>query len=88
LEAHHDNVRSLVPKEQLLEMDLGEGWGPLCKFLNVPVPDEPFPRANDGKAADDYATKVILKAFGVWIGILLIAGSALYGVLTALKKLS
>ncbi len=24
-----------------------EGWEPLCKFLGVPVPDEPFPRAND-----------------------------------------
>jgi hypothetical protein len=24
-----------------------EGWGPLCKFLDLPVPNEPFPRVND-----------------------------------------
>lgn len=29
-----------------------EGWEPLCAFLNVPVPDVPFPRAN---SKDDYA---------------------------------
>jgi hypothetical protein len=23
-----------------------DGWGPLCAFLNVPVPAEPFPRVN------------------------------------------
>jgi hypothetical protein len=24
-----------------------EGWEPLCSFLDMPVPDEPFPRFND-----------------------------------------
>lgn len=24
-----------------------EGWAPLCKFLELPIPDEPFPRVND-----------------------------------------
>ena len=24
-----------------------EGWGPLCDFLGVEVPDEPFPHLND-----------------------------------------
>lgn len=28
-----------------------QGWEPLCAFLDVPVPDEPFPRVND---ADDF----------------------------------
>ena len=23
------------------------GWEPLCKFLDLPVPDIPFPRVND-----------------------------------------
>lgn len=78
LEAHHDRVRSVVPKEQLLEMDLSEGWQPLCKFLDVPIPNEPFPRANDAAAADSYATKVLLKVFGVWVGILSTTGIALY----------
>ena len=67
-----------MPEGQLLEMDLNDGWGPLCQFLNVPVPDEPFPRVNDAKAADKYATKVILKALGVWLGIFSVAGVMLY----------
>lgn len=79
LQAHHDKVRSVVPKDQLLEMDLGEGWEPLCKFLGVPVLDEPFPQANDAAAADHYATKVLLKVFAVWVGIFSVAGTMVYG---------
>ena len=26
-----------------------EGWEPLCEFLEVPVPDMPFPRVNDSR---------------------------------------
>ena len=27
---------------------MSDGWEPLCRFLNVPVPaDTPFPRLND-----------------------------------------
>ena len=36
------------PKERLLVYDLKEGWGPLCEFLEVPVPDKPFPHKNKG----------------------------------------
>jgi Sulfotransferase domain len=62
----------------LLEMDLSDGWEPLCKFLGMPVPNEPFPRANDAKAADDYATRLLLKVFGVWFGIFSAVGVTLY----------
>ncbi|KAI0135845.1 hypothetical protein F4814DRAFT_402678 [Daldinia grandis] len=78
LEAHHEKVRSVVPMEQLLEMDLSKGWEPLCEFSGVPVPDEPFPRANDGQAADAYATKVLLKVLRVWIGIFSVTGLGVY----------
>ncbi|KAK6196744.1 C-24(28) sterol reductase [Pestalotiopsis sp. IQ-011] len=78
LEAHQNKVRSLVPKERLLEMDPKDGWEPLCKFLSVPVPQEPFPRANDAKAADEYATKVPLKVLVVWICISGWIGIAVY----------
>lgn len=34
-----------------------EGWEPLCDFLGVPVPPEPFPRVNSrdelGAASDE-----------------------------------
>ena len=35
-----------IPAERLLVFDVAEGWGPLCEFLDVPVPDAPFPRVN------------------------------------------
>ena len=45
---YYDEVRSYVPKENLLEYRMGEGWKPLCDFLEVPVPEgRKFPRTND-----------------------------------------
>lgn len=46
--AAHDNaVRTAIPADRLLIYQVKEGWGPLCAFLGVPVPDVPFPRTND-----------------------------------------
>ena len=39
-------VESKVPKDKLIKFCVKEGWEPLCKQLNVPVPDVPFPRVN------------------------------------------
>jgi hypothetical protein len=47
-EQHHERVRRRVPAERLLVCRVQEGWGPLCQFLGVDVPDEPFPRVNVG----------------------------------------
>lgn len=44
---HYERIRNATPKDRLLEWEITQGWEPLCKFLNLPVPDEPFPRAND-----------------------------------------
>ena len=35
-----------VPPERLLVYQPGDGWEPLCAFLGVPVPPEPYPRVN------------------------------------------
>ena len=35
-----------LPPERLLVFAPKEGWEPLCAFLGVPVPAEPFPRIN------------------------------------------
>jgi hypothetical protein len=45
---HNEEVRRLVPSQRLLVFDVKEGWGPLCEFLALPVPDgKPFPHLND-----------------------------------------
>ena len=45
-EAHNADVVRRTPAERLLVYEVGSGWEPLCAFLGVPVPDEPFPRSN------------------------------------------
>jgi len=35
-----------VPPDRLVLHRLGDGWGPLCAGLGVPVPDEPYPNSN------------------------------------------
>ena len=45
--AHNDAVKRDVPPERLLVWSVAEGWGPLCEFLEVPVPPEPLPHVND-----------------------------------------
>jgi hypothetical protein len=46
-ERHNQEVRDTIDPARLLVFDVREGWAPLCRFLEVPVPDEPFPRLND-----------------------------------------
>ena len=44
---HTQEVCEAIAPARLLVFDVREGWAPLCRFLDVPVPDEPFPRLND-----------------------------------------
>ncbi|MCG8328034.1 MAG: hypothetical protein MI974_10135 [Chitinophagales bacterium] len=44
---HEENIKRLVPENQLLIFNVKDGWGPLCEFLDVDVPAKPFPRANE-----------------------------------------
>ncbi|MGA7871128.1 MAG: sulfotransferase family protein [Candidatus Binatus sp.] len=44
---HNQEVRATIDPARLLEFDVRQGWAPLCRFLEVPIPDEPFPRLND-----------------------------------------
>ncbi|CAH8581206.1 unnamed protein product [Heterobilharzia americana] len=45
---HNKRVMETVPEDRLLVYQLGDGWEPLCKFLNIPVPQNiPFPHVND-----------------------------------------
>lgn len=44
---HNEAVRRLGEGRRFLEWDPEDGWAPLCGFLGVPVPEIPFPRADD-----------------------------------------
>lgn len=45
-ELHNEEVRRTIPTGRLLEWSPPDGWQPLCQFLGVPVPDDPFPKTN------------------------------------------
>jgi Sulfotransferase domain len=40
-------VGERIPADRLLVYEVTEGWAPLCRFLDAPVPDTPFPHLND-----------------------------------------
>lgn len=44
---HIQRVLESVPSERLLQFDIRDGWEPLCKFLQRPVPQESFPWLNE-----------------------------------------
>ncbi len=46
-EYHNEAVRAFVPAERLLVYRVQAGWEPLCAFLEVEVPQTPFPRLNE-----------------------------------------
>ena len=45
-EAHNQKVIDTVPEDRLLVYQPGEGWEPLCSFLQVDIPDADYPRVN------------------------------------------
>ena len=44
---HIELVRTVFPEERLLIHSAKDGWQPLCNFLGVPVPNEPYPWLNE-----------------------------------------
>ena len=46
-ESHNAEVIRTVPANKLLVFSVKDGWEPLCNFLNVTIPDKPFPHVND-----------------------------------------
>ncbi|KAF9737965.1 hypothetical protein PMIN06_008891 [Paraphaeosphaeria minitans] len=78
-EEYYEHVLRAVPAERRLVYELGSGWEPLCKFLDKPVPDKPFPRVND-RAEHDKGEKermeTIKKAFLKFLVPFLVAGAA------------
>ncbi len=52
-------VQAALGPDRLLTYNLGDGWEPLCRFLEKPVPDIPYPRTN---SAEEF--NALIKAMG------------------------
>jgi hypothetical protein len=50
IDRYDDELIAAIPADRLLVWKPGDGWEPLCDFLELPVPDEPLPHVNDTDA--------------------------------------
>lgn len=66
--AYVEEVKAAVPPEKLLVFTVTEGWGPLCKFLDVAEPAEPFPNLND-RASIKKTIGEIIKGSYIMLGL-------------------
>jgi Sulfotransferase domain len=55
LEKNTTELQAAFGPERLLTYHVGDGWQPLCEFLEQPVPDRPFPRTN---TADEFVGRI------------------------------
>ncbi|MFZ0382331.1 MAG: sulfotransferase family protein [Solirubrobacteraceae bacterium] len=63
---YQEQVQRNIPSDRLLVWGVGDGWEPLCRFLEVDVPDKPFPRLNDSKMYVDRIIDGSLMVLGEW----------------------
>jgi hypothetical protein len=62
---HIEAVKGAVPPERLLVYSVDQGWEPLCTFLDLPVPQLPFPHVNDRAEFQATIGLINLAAFGI-----------------------
>ena len=66
---HVEQVRKNIPEERLLMHSAKDGWEPLCAFLDVPIPEEPYPWVNDSKV---FARRLMFIKFLNWLPLIIL----------------
>lgn len=54
---HIEEVKRVIPPEQLCILELGDGWEKICKFLGKEVPDVQYPKVNSTLEFEKYFIK-------------------------------
>jgi sulfotransferase family protein len=62
MQRYNAEVQRTVAPERLLVWQASDGWDPLCEFLEVPVPETPFPRVNDSA---EFGQRIVDQALAV-----------------------
>jgi hypothetical protein len=65
---HTEAVKAAVPADRLLVFEVAQGWGPLCEFLELPVPEGDFPRVNDTEAVQGVIKAIMQDGFQAVMG--------------------
>ncbi|KAJ5462960.1 hypothetical protein N7475_007904 [Penicillium sp. IBT 31633x] len=86
---YNERVRNEVSPERFLELQLGDGWEPLCAFLDVPVPDKPYPRLGGvGKwnaGASQAGSAISSETARSWIACIVLFVGAVLGILICIN---
>lgn len=69
----------------LLEWQPQEGWGPICEFLDTPVPEKPFPRLNDENTIKILRAVLVTRGLLTWAALLATPAVAYWGWVRFLK---
>lgn len=73
-EWHNQYIRDEAAKRgvEILEMSPDQGWEPLCKYLEVEVPDEattPFPHVNEAEAFKIVKAIFVVRGLTAWTAL-------------------
>src|SRR6185312_1652695 len=58
---HNAEVREVIPADRLLIYHVADGWGPLCEFLDAPLPEGGTPKVN---SREEFAAMIANMAAG------------------------
>lgn len=78
-ENRNKEIIESVPAERLLVFKVKEGWGPLCEFLSLPVPDEDFPHINSREETRALIEKMTSAKGGMSEEAMKAAGQSVHG---------
>eukprot|EP00752_Nemacystus_decipiens_P016793 g15030.t1 len=73
---HNAEVLAHVSPDKLLKFSVTDGWEPLCEFLEVPVPDVPFPKVNSTQDMIAMHKSVTIKGWLMMAATLTAAGAS------------
>ncbi|KAE9365253.1 NAD dependent epimerase/dehydratase [Stipitochalara longipes BDJ] len=77
LEYHAAYLKRVIQPSRLYFFNVKDGWAPLCKILNVPIPDIPFPHGNDKIAIQETLFGYMKEALRRWLVIFAALGVVL-----------
>ena len=83
---HYHHVRTVVPKEKILEFTPSDGFESLCKFLDKPIPaQQTYPHSNTSENLVESNKKlwwralaIAVKRIGMNLGAVAIAAGAVW----------
>jgi hypothetical protein len=79
---YNEHVRLLkehIPEDRLFFVSVKDGWEPLCRALDVPVPEGvPFPKINDADAVGSLTSEKIRTGLTRWGLALAMVGAGIY----------